>query len=179
MKSKPMNHMKKYFLVSPYVFSLSCVGLMGMASMSILCFYFIHASGSEPQTYYVIAFMVAVYFGACAYDAHEFFGIVKLSETELIVLAPFRRALRFPYSEISDIGIDYGSLSVGVQFWIYIGKEKIPAKFCHRINRLPFSKKYVRIQYSPKVFVALRESLPESMRKRFNHCQTTLRVFKQ
>jgi hypothetical protein len=183
MKIRYQGRENLYYFVNPYVFSLSCLGIIGMTLVMLQSIYFISVSDWDYQINLTIVLVLALCIVACLVgfllDAHELLGIIKFDKTEFIVMAPFRKAFCFPYSEIADIGIDYGYLSTGVQFYIYIGKKKIPQQYCHRINRLPFSKEYARIQYSEAVFALLLERIPGNMKKPFYNSQTVLRCNKQ
>lgn len=175
MKQSPgtSNH---YFFLSPYLFSLTCFGLIGILALAAISCYFICATGSDLRSIIFVMLPVIVYLAVGVRNAHEFWGIVCVTDQKLIVMAPFRKPISFPYEDIADIGIDYGTLIVRDQFWIYIGKSTVPPQYCHRINRLPVNGEYIRIQYSSRVFSALRNKLPNRMKKRLENSQTILRA---
>lgn len=166
---------KQCFLLSPYLFSLTCFGLVGVVLCTCLSCYFILETGSNPVSLLLPALPVIVFLTVGICNAHEFWGIVRIADCELTVMAPFRKPFSFLYEDIADIGIDYGSLIVRDQFWIYIGKSTVPTQYCHRINRLPVNSEYIRIQYSPKVFSILCQKLPKNAKKRLENSQTILK----
>jgi len=166
----------RYFLLSPYLFFLTCFGSIGIVLCTCLSCSFILGTGSNPVSLLLPALPVIVFLTVGICNAHEFWGIVRISDCELTVIAPFRKPIVFLYEDIVDIGIDYGTLMVRDQFWIYIGKSTVPAQFCHRINRLPVNFEYIRIQYSPRTFSALREKLPKNTKKRLENSQTILKM---
>ena len=168
--------LKRYFLLSPYLFSLIFFGLIGVLALSILSCYFIYETGSDLRSIFLVILPVTVYLVVGVINAHEFWGIVCITDQKLTVMAPFRAPIIFLYADIVDIGIDYGHLSVHDQFWIYIGKSTVPAQYCHKINRLPINNEFIRVQYSPQVFSTLCKKLPKSTKKRLENSQTSLNV---
>lgn len=175
MQPKTVDRKNQIFLLSPYLFSLTCFGLVGIVLCTCLSCYFILETDSNPVSLLLPALPVIVYLAVGIYNAHEFWGIVRITDCELTVMAPFRKPITFLYEDIVDIGIDYGTLIVRDQFWIYIGKSTVPTQFCHKINRIPVNSEYIRIQYSPKTLSALCEKLPKNAKKRLENSQTILK----
>ena len=165
---------KQYFLLSPYLFSLISFGLAGLCLLTFLSCCFVIKSGSDLRILIIVFLPVLVFLFVSIINAHEFWGVVCITEEKITVMAPFRKPLRFYYEDIADIGIDSCFLSVHDQFWIYVGKSIVPAQYCHNINRLPINSDYLRIQYSPKSFACLCQMLPSKLKKRLENSQTIL-----
>ena len=75
------------------------------------------------------------------------------------------------------MGIDFGIVSGSRQYWIYFSEEIIPAKYVHKIHKLPVSRKCMRIQYSDARFQELLDMLSERQRKDLIKARTILRVY--
>lgn len=172
---------KQQYLISPYLCQLTILGMCGILLCTALIIFFLYDQGQ----YSVVEFLrerwlslvlplgsPVVYFLVCINNAYEYFGYVLITDSELICYAPFRKPLVYKYSEIQEIGIDYVWLSVSKQFWIYVGIDKMPNKYCHRINRLPINQSFVRVQFSENVFNALLKRLPHDLQKKLYRSKT-------
>lgn len=178
------------FFISPYVFSLSVIGLIGISFCTLGSFYFLIrqcASGEDGfllsvqenwLSFVVISLPFFVYWIVIFLNAYEFLGYLRICDTEIAFCAPFRKTYRLDYEAIKDIGIDYGCLTVNRQFWIYFGKKRIPSQYVHRINRLPMNQDFMRIQYTPNVLNALCNSLSCQLSKQLQNSKSILRVYK-
>lgn len=176
------NGRKRRYLISPYLCQLTIFGMCGILLCTTLIVFFMY----DQSQYSIVAFLreswsslvlplgsLGVYLLVCIYNAYEYFGYILINDCELICYAPFRKPLSYKYSEIQEIGIDYVWLSVSKQFWIYIGTDKMPNKYCHRINRLPINQSYVRVQFSEDIFDDLLKQLPHNLQKRLYRSKTS------
>ena len=183
-----MSRKNKLFLVSPYVFFLSIVAGVIVSALTIWLLGDQIASAGGAAAYFGDEYWRSIFFlmVICPVimwityivDGYQFLGTWRITEEALVFYAPLRKPRVFRYEEIVDMGIDFGYLSLDRQFWIYFGREKLPRKYANRINRLPMSKKYMRVQYSEKVFNALLQNVPSHMRKRVEGMRSTIRFYK-
>lgn len=133
----------------------------------------------EMHSCVFLAFLYACLLGVFFFNAYEYCGTVEIREDCLVFKAPFHASIVFCYSEIRDLGIDYGVLSHGKQFWIYFSKEPIDKKYCHRINRLPFSATAMRIQYSSETFDYLVQEIPsKEIVKKLQRAHSIIKLYK-
>ena len=172
---------KSWHLISPYVLLLTLFGLGGLLLCACLTVSFLYEQCqynlmSLLSEYWLVLVMLlsilVVYLLICFHKAYEYWGYITIDDSKLICHAPFRKPLAYWYSEIQEIGIDYGWLSVNKQFWIYLGTERFPIQYCHRIHHLPISSSFVRIQFSEPVFNALLEQLPRELQKKLRRSKT-------
>lgn len=134
-------------------------------------------SGIMTAVYFCTACFLLL-FAVLLHNGYEYFGIMEVLPDRLVFRAPMRKARVFCYTEIADIGIDYGVISGIRHFYIFIGKVKISPNFTHRITRLRFSNETMRIQYRRKVFDALLEVLPqEALGKKLSKNESVIRLF--
>lgn len=172
---------RRLYLICPYLFQLTLFGTCGIlvCTTLIICFLFdpslcsfVEFLGEKWLSLVLPLGCLAIYLLVCVNNAYEYFGFVIISDSELTCCAPFKKPLIYKYSNIQEIGIDYAWLSVNKQFWIYFGNDKIPHKYCHRINRLPINQSFARIQFSEDVFDALLERLPHDLQRKLYRSKT-------
>ena len=94
--------LKRYFFLSPYLFSLTCFGVIGVLVLAFLSCYFIHETGSDLRSIMLVILPVIVYLIVGIRNAYEYWGIVCITHRGLTVLAPFRKPLQFLYEDIAD-----------------------------------------------------------------------------
>jgi len=109
----------------------------------------------------------------------EVFGTVEIIDGGIIFRAPFCKKRVFLYEDMVEFGIDYGWLSVSRQFWIYFAKKPIDPKYRNRINRLKFTKDYMRFQYSKKMYDLVYAAAPKDIKKKWERKQALLRRLKE
>lgn len=109
----------------------------------------------------------------------EFFGTVEIVENGFIFRAPLCKKRVFLYEDLMEFGIDYGWLSVSRQFWIYFAKKPIDPKYRNRINRLKFTKDYMRFQYSKEMYERVYAAAPKEFKKKWERQQALLRRLKE
>ena len=109
----------------------------------------------------------------------EVFGTVEIIENGFIFRAPFCKKRVFLYEDLVEFGIDYGWLSVSRQFWFYFAKKPIDPKYRNRINRLKFTKDYMRFQYSKEMYERVYAAAPKEAKRRWERQQALLRRLKE
>lgn len=178
---------KRRFLVSPYMFILTTLFglLMVGAHIAIGCMIVPIIMKMSLGVLFnsgwllVIVLLVVIFLSfLIAYYLHsyEYFGVLIIQNTSIILLAPLRKTIEIKYSEIRDLGIDYSVLSNTKQFWIFLSKENISSKYLHQIARCPISSNCIRIQYSKRVYNALLEVLPCDFKKSLCRCSSVVRL---
>ena len=178
---------RKYPL-SPYLRSLAIMLLISMGIGICLMIYFALEEGCRlsfvdaisTPTAVTCYFMVIAYgavLGVFLWNSFEYFGTMEITPYGLEFSAIFHDKIVFLYADIFDIGIDYGQLPLGKQFWIYFSKEKIEHRYCHRVNRIPFSRSTMRIQYQDDVYEGLLNGITDTkLQKKLHAASSTLRV---
>jgi len=177
------------FLISPYLFSLACMLSAVMILGFGICFSFFKSStqglsltaslqSADAFGCALILFMMCIVWGAMIRSGYEFFGTMAIGDNSLIFNAPFRRQVVFLYSDLVDVGIDYGFISKTRQFWIYFSCEAISSQYCHKITRLPFNKTYMRIQYRDNVYHSLQKHMTNKLLvNKLDRSHSILRVY--
>lgn len=176
---------KHWVIMSPYMFSLELFGLILCGG---LCIFFdtwllpnsIYANANEIEKLKVYLLMN----GLCAalpltlmLTGYEFFGFCCICDDRIKFYSLARPPRTLFYSDIKYVGIDFGMLSVTRQFWIYFSKTELPYKYHHRINRVPFTKNTMRVQYNKKTYNILLETLPPKLSKQLNNGYSIFRTY--
>lgn len=189
-----MGKPKRKFLMSPYLLFMGSLLMTVVIVVTIkvviidVCLWELRtyppASGNILDSGAVKSFLFIIlptelFLAFLLFRTYEAFGCMEIQEDGLLFRSLFRGKRKLQFSEIYHIGIDYGVLSGGVkQFWIFFSKEKIPKKYIHNMNQMPFTKQTMRIQYSRKVFDALVFYLPKDLSKRLNASYSIIRLYK-
>lgn len=172
MKAK----LRNVYLISPYIFSLACtfLALVFLADTIVFTCCLPQMQGMKISEMFFSSEAFVIYFVTAitvfivvlfVKNSYEYFGFVEIHEDRIVFHALFRKSRIFYYMDLNDIGIDYGTLSLGhKQFWIYLSKVKISNKFFHDILRMPFSPDMMRIQYRQELYRALIDNMP------YHHC---------
>lgn len=178
---------KRKFLVSPYMFILTTLFglLMTGAGIAIGCMIIpiiieMSFSALFNSGWLNAVVILAVIFGTWLIvyylHAYEYFGVIIVKNSSIALLAPLRKTIEITYSEIRDLGIDYGVLSTTKQFWIFLSKETLSSKYLHQITRCPISSNCIRIQYSKNIYNALLEVLPCNLKKSLCRCSSVVKL---
>lgn len=133
---------RKKYLISPYNFSLVCVflALVLLGNILMFSFWISKAQGlsllealelGEAFGFFFTLALTLVLVIVFLRNAYEYFGTIQIYHDKVVFRTVFRKARTFLYSELKDVGIDYGTASGAKQFWIYFGKEKIGAQYTH------------------------------------------------
>lgn len=164
--------LRNVYLISPYIFSLAVTfWVLVLLADSIMltcclqrmqCMKMSEAIISSEALVICFATAVTVFLLVIFIkNSYEYFGFVEIHTDRVVFRTLFRKSREFLYMDLKDIGIDYGTLSLGhKQFWIYLSKEKIPTKFYHNVLRMPFSPDMMRIQYRKELYQALIDNMP-------------------
>ena len=113
------------------------------------------------------------------WNGYEYYGIARVKEDCVTLSAPFRKKYVFRYEDIVDIGIDYANNS-GIRMWyLYISKDPLPMKYTHRMNRLPYSKRCIRISWDERLYDELCKVLPKDLRKSLERSKTIFHAYKE
>ena len=178
---------KKYIhkmLITSYVFSLvvfATVLVLGSFSYVFIGWYNdIYKLGKDTLSngLAVASFFCLLLFGlfiSFIMESYDMFGKLFIYEDELKVKAPFRKTIRIRFEEIRYIQIDYQVTSYK-QFWVILSQEPIPDQFRHRVLKVRFTNKAVRIPYCKKVDQALSSILIGDLYKQYNKSKSTLRA---
>lgn len=170
---------RKRFLISPYVFSLVCVFLVLLLFGNSLMLYFWISDAQGPFGFFFVLALTLVLILVFVQNGFEYFGTVEIYNNRIIFRTVFRKARTFSYTEINDIGIDYGTVSGVKQFWIYCSKEKIGNQYTHNITRLPYSNTTMRIQYRKELYDVLLNSISDAdIEKRLRRSYSVIRLFR-
>ena len=181
---------RKKYLINPYAFSLVCVLMTFLLIGNILMFYFwistvqglTFAEAIKQREAFGFFFILALTFALMCvfvFNGYEYFGTVEIYNNRIIFRTVFRKARTFSYTEINDIGIDYGTVSGVKQFWIYCSKEKIGNQYTHNITRLPYSNTTMRIQYRKELYDVLLDSISDAdIEKRLRRSYSVIRLFR-
>ena len=113
----------------------------------------------------------------CIVHSFWYFGLYRVTKTEVTFYAPLRKSIKIPYDSIRYIGIDFGVVAGSRQFWIYFSTEPIPAKYVHKIHSMPVNRKCMRVQYSDKRYQELLNVLPDKQKKELIKAATIVRVY--
>lgn len=177
-----MKRKKKYFN-SAYNFSLWCVFTALLMIGEGIMVYFVLTSSEEHRAgfvdaLYFVTSCIILLFIIFLYNGYEYFGTVEILSDRLVFRALLHKTRIFYFTDIIDIGIDYGVISGLRHFYIYFGKEKVPPKYTHNITRLKYSKNIMRVQYRRNVFDALLEVLPQAtLGKQLKKGESVIRLF--
>ncbi len=175
-----MKQQKTYF-ISPYNFSLVCVFLVLLMIGEGVIVFLSLTRPKESGIMYGLYFITACFLFLLAvllYNGYEYFGVMKILPDKLVFYAPLHRPRVFYFTEICDVGIDYGVISGLRHFYIFFSKTKVANKYTHNITRLRFTNEAMRIQYRRKVFTALREVFPQNtLGKQLTKNESVIRLF--
>ena len=181
-------HAKRYRM-SPYLFSLSCVfwglilftwcllvkfcvdGTRGMALAET-------AQTGIFQGVLLISALMLVLIVVFLRNGYEYFGTIEICADRVVFRTLLQKPRIFYYSDIKEIGIDYGTLQFDQkQFWIYFTKDPMDRKYTHNILRLPFSSESMRVQYSRELFDALLVAIPDGyIRKQLSRSHSVIQL---
>ena len=180
--------MKKRYIINPYVHALSIFGLIAMLVSACLLTYFRVGEHFGRGLTTIIRegwdtfLILIVLFGSCfigtILDSFSFWGIVVFNSIYLEAKAPLRRTIKIDYSEVRDIGIDFGVINYSRQFWIYISKTRIDPRYLRAIHQLPINKNTIKIQYSQEVFDVLLHVLPPHLKNQLEKAKSVVCVYK-
>lgn len=174
-----MKQQKKYF-ISPYNFSLVCVflALLAIGEGIIVWLALSHPNQGGLAGVYFCTGCLLITLAVLLYNGYEYFGIMKILSDKLVFYAPLHKPRVFYFSEICDIGIDYGTVSGRKHFYIFFGKAKIAHNLTHNITRLRFSNVTMRIQYRRNLYDALVEALSQdALGKQLSKNESVIRLF--
>lgn len=111
-------------------------------------------------------------------NGYDYYGSIELFNDKIVFRAPFRKKRVFHYSEIKDVGIDYGTISGVPQFWIYFSKETIDNTYSHEILRLQNSESTMRVQYREKLYAELMDNIScQKVRKQLAKSHSVISLF--
>lgn len=182
-------HRQNCFRISPYIHTLSIIGLVGFLLCICFTIYFQSAKFWDKGLYYVLheywetfLYMLILcvgYIVATAFDSFSFWGKVRFNNTQVVATAPMRKRIKMLYNEIQYIGIDFGVINNSRQFWIYISKTPIEPRFFRKIHKLPINQNTIRLEYSEKAYNALLSELPLHLRKQLEKGQSIIRIYEK
>ena len=178
---------KTWFIMNPYMMFLAIGFLTMLTAASMYITYlvtdgfmlpFIQVVADENSLgaiafFYSLTLITAILF--CA-NGFEYFGIVNIKDTGIVFHALFHRKRVFLYKDLQEFGIDYGWLTIDKKYWIYFCKIPLGSKYRHRINRMPFKKYYMRIEYTEKVYQALYDAAPKEIKKQWERHYNGIRA---
>lgn len=178
----------KWFMVNPYCTILAVLSLFAMllGVIIMLCIMIEEnrnasllealCTGSGFGFLFVLT-LTAVLIAVYLFNSFEYFGKMEIHPDGLQFCALFHKPRKFYYEDLVEVGIDYGLISGTTQFWLIFSKEKIPGKYRHRANRIPFSKDTMRIAYSKKVYDTLCFHVTnKKVLKQLQQVQTVIRL---
>ena len=173
-----MKTKKRKFFMSSYLFSVAIFLLVLLYGVHIIILWSTHTFPPEKEYWYIFGSLTAIETFLLFWQ-YEIFGTVKIQDDGVLFSSPLRGKRKFLYSEIGYVGIDYGVISGGIkQFWIVFSLDnKIPAEYCHNINRMKMTGRTMRLQYNRKVFDALVYYLPKDLSKKLNASYSVIRLF--
>lgn len=116
----------------------------------------------------VLANMVVIYI-----FSEQYFGVLNIKDDCIVLRTPLKPRRMIRYEEIYAIGIDIGTTGA---FWIYISRNPIPAKYHHRINKIPLRNVDILFAYSDRVYESMCKFLPMNLSKRFASTASILRL---
>lgn len=187
MKAK----LRNVYLISPYIFSLAItflvLVLLADAIVFTCCLPKMQGMkiseaiiSSEALVLYFVSTITALIVVLLIKNSYEYFGFVEIHKDRVEFRTLFRESRVFYYRDIKEIGIDYGTLSLGhKQFWVYFGKEKIPNKFFHNVLRMPFTPNLMRIQYRQELYRALIDNMPyDNVGKKLCRSHSVITLFR-
>ncbi len=172
---------QKIYFISPYNFSLVCVFIVllmiGEGVIVFLSFTHPKESGIMYGLYFCTAcflFLLVV----LLYNSYEYFGVMKILPDRLVFYAPLHKPRVFYFTEICDVGIDYGVVSGLRHFYIFFSKTKVANNYTHNVTRLRFTKEVMRIQYRRNIFMDLLEVFPQNtLGKQLIKNESVIRLF--
>lgn len=163
--------------ISTYLFSLSVLIFLLLSMPSAWVCYLLRGTDDIYTFCTIMAVIMLIYLTNCIIHSFWYLGLYKASEACISFYAPFRKSIYLPYDTIRYIGIDFGVVAGSHQFWIYFSEEPIPAKYIHKIHKLPVNRKCMRIQYSDARFQELLMVLSERQKKELIKAATILRMY--
>ena len=163
--------------ISTYLFSLSIMTILLVIIPSAWMCYLLWRTDDIYGFCAIIAVLMLIHLINCIVHSFWYFGLYRVTKTEVTFYAPLRKSIKIPYDSIRYIGIDFGVVAGSRQFWIYFSTEPIPAKYVHKIHSMPVNRKCMRVQYSDKRYQELLNVLPDKQKKELIKAATILRVY--
>lgn len=177
----------KKYIVSPYLFSLSMIGMMGMIVCFVLTLFFVAEpfdsenveTGLKTLLPCVLLMLctLVLYCSGCIADGFSFWGTYQFTQSAVILRAPLRKKICIAYDDLQFAGIDYGMINGKYQFWIYASTAPIPTKYWGRINKLPITASTIRVQYSCEAYNLFSASLPLKLKKELEKGKTVINTY--
>lgn len=177
--------------MSPYLVSLTCIlgGLLLFVNGLMVSFCIDATRGMSLsdaigtgifQGVLFIAGLSVILLGVLLRSRYEYFGRIEIYPDRVVFRTLFCKPRVFLYSELADIGIDYGFLSLDHrQFWIYFSKVPLDTRYTHNILRLPFSAESMRVQYRRELYDALLDAMPlDRIGKRLARSHSVIQLYR-
>lgn len=179
--------MRKIHCISSYMMVLSSVFfVMIIPALSYIIWFFFQEDRMEGIGDPVWVVAVTMFIGCLValvfiyiINGYEYWGLWKIENDGIRFFSLIRPGFLMNYADIQHVGIDYWNANGTRQFWIYFSKNKIDSKYLHRINRLPFTREHMRIQFSEEAYGELLKSLPADKAKQLNRAHSVIRAYHQ
>ena len=171
-RSKKMN---KKFFVNPYVFSM---WIILMIMYPGLCIFVINkVVQAQPDELWRLVKYLGIPFAFSVtimlFDSYQQWGQLMITKDALEIHAFPRRKIRLEFDEIQFMGIDYGNIDTGAQFWLYFtDKENVAEiiKHRHQMIKVRYKQGIIKCVYRKEVYDVIRESFPGRLRKDLERC---------
>jgi len=172
-----MKTARRRYSISPYMKKTASLMLVGLTIAILGLIWIAVEKGKDSYIFdallspdavatYCLLIMYIGVISTYIWNGFEYFGKLEITSDSLIFTAIFHPRIVFKYDEIRDLGIDYGHLPQGKQYWIYFSASRLDYKYCHRINRVPFSADCMRIEYRSDVYSALLNEITDKRIKK-------------
>lgn len=165
---------KKYYLMSPFLFIGSMLSIIFSGAGALHAFLSFINNAKKLQCLnfnadgsWLVVVMFFLFALTIILDGREIISYYRVENGVFYLYSPLLKTWKIDLKECVDIGIDYGVISGGMkQYWFYFSMDPIPKKYFHRINRLKYTKRCMRVQFNDKAYnVILQNSPPEVQRK--------------
>ena len=176
------NNKNVRFLGTPYLFILVTLLIIGCLLAFACLIIPMSFDGTISQTNIVIGLSIVIVpflilLAVLFIIRFEWCCFVEIQKERLLFKA-FLTQRSLYYRDINHVGIDYGELGGGKQFWIYFSEDPVPMKYYHNITRLKFKKDCMSVQYSKKAYEALIANTPPKISGKLRNCYSVILLYK-